>query len=399
MHKKALIVAVAAALAVPAAFAKGDSDSSVELYGKVYPELVFPSGSGATAAGSAVSTIAGTPSGTDSIVKRTEMSSSNTRFGIRGHEKLGRSLQAIFQLETAFAVDSNNTKFAQRNSFVGLADKGWGTIKFGRMDTPFKKTGDHLSFLGVSSGNFVSTSSLLRKTGFGTNSASSFHLRRQNAVQYESPNWGGIKLALQYSTDETKTATRDPHVISAGLAWARGPWYAGLAFEQHWDLFGGSRNVHSNQSNFGDQHVNSKDKAVQGTIKYKFGVHTLEADYITKKYDENASTAGRFSSYKNNAWLLNWNARWSKSWATQIYYLHADKGSCSLVDAVCSTDGLDGTTIALGGAYYFSKKTYLFFLASWLKNGSSARFNNSDLQDPSVGEDIRQYAVGLSTAF
>ena len=57
------------------------------------------------------------------------MESSNSRFGVRGHEKLGPNLKAIFQLETQFLLDSNNTGFAQRDSFVGLAHKGWGTVK------------------------------------------------------------------------------------------------------------------------------------------------------------------------------------------------------------------------------------------------------------------------------
>jgi len=38
-------------------------------------------------------------------------------------------------------------------------------------------------------------------------------------------------------------------------------------------------------------------------------------------------------------------------------------------------------------------------MAAFLRNGFSARFNNEDLQDPSVGEDITQYAIGLSHAF
>src|SRR6185437_205266 len=245
MHKKVLVMAVAAALVVPGiCAAKGDSeggggggdDSVVELYGKAYPELLRPHGKDATAAGTPVATLAGTPTGENSIISRTEMASSNSRLGFRGHERLGRDLRAIWQLETEFHVDSNDSAFAQRDSFVGLSSKGWGTVKLGRMDTPFKTFGDDVSFLGVSSGNFTSTSNVLRKTGFGTSSASSFHLRRANAVQYETPEWGGFDGALQYSTDETDTATRKPHVWSGAVEYERGGLKASLAYEQHWDL-------------------------------------------------------------------------------------------------------------------------------------------------------------------
>lgn len=401
MQKKALLIAVGAALAMQSAMAQRqpEADSVVTLYGKVYPELVFPSGSGATPAGATTCTICGTPEGSNSIVRRTEMESSNSRFGIRGHEKLGPGLKAIFQLETVFHVDSNDSTFAGRNSFVGLAG-GWGTVKLGRMDTPFKDYGDDLSFLGISSGNFVSTSNLLRKTGFGTNSASSFHLRRQNAVQYDSPTWGGLHFTGQYSPGEAKTATRNPEVWSLGLAYEKGPIYLAVAYEDHQDLFGGSRNVRSTQSNFANQGVNSKDRAIQGTVKWKFGKHTIEADYIRKEYEENgAIAAGRFRSYENNAWLVNWQARWSPKFATQLYYQRAEKGKCSLASLACNTDGLETSQFSAGIAYYLSRKTFFFLIGSVIRNGYSARFNNSNLQDPSIGEDIRQVAVGLNTSF
>src|SRR5690242_15837921 len=160
MQKKILVGAVAAAVAIPgmalAATNFGSGDNVIELYGKVYPEIVIPHGSGATDAGATVATFAGKPTGEDSIIRRTEMESSNSRLGVRGQERLGPDLKAIFQLETVFHVDSNDSKFAQRDSFVGLAGKKWGDIKIGRMDTPFKKYGDELSFFGISSGNFLS---------------------------------------------------------------------------------------------------------------------------------------------------------------------------------------------------------------------------------------------------
>jgi predicted porin len=411
MHKKALVLAVGAALMMPGAYAasaasaKGvpDADgpeSVIELYGRLYPEMIREKGKGATAAGTSVATLAGTPTGTTGIVERNEMESSNSRFGVRGQERLGAGLKAIFQLETAFSVDSNNTAFAQRDSFVGLAHNKFGTIKLGRMDTPFKTYGDDLSFLGVSSGNFVSSSNVLRKTGFGTNSASSFHLRRANVVQYETPELGGFDGALQYSTDETDTATRHAHVWSGGVKYENGPIKVSLAHEIHWDLFGGSRNVPvAAMSNFNDQNVRAKDKATQAMVQYKLGAHTFEVDFTQKKYDENASITGRFSNYKNTAWQVAWDTRWSTAWRTAIEYIKSNKGTCSLVNRACTTDGLEGSQLQFGVAYYFSKRTYLFAMAALLRNGFSAQYNNSASQTPSIGEDLDQYAIGISHAF
>src|SRR5258708_3440775 len=190
--KKALVLAISAALAIPGvALAQrgggsreGDPDSVVELYGKAYPELGRQKGSGATAAGTpGLATFAGAPTGNSNIIERNEMESSNSRFGIRGHEKLGGGLRAVFQLETQFLLDSNTTAFAQRDSWVGLQHAAWGTIKLGRFYTPCKEYEDDISFLGVSSGNFTSTSAVLRRFGFGTSNAARFHERAQNAAQ------------------------------------------------------------------------------------------------------------------------------------------------------------------------------------------------------------------------
>jgi predicted porin len=405
-NKKLLAMAVGAALVYPMACAAkekgggGEADSVVELYGRIYPELIRETGKDPTDAGTAVSTLSTAPTGTKSIITRNEMESSNSRLGVRGYERLGHGLKAIFQLETAFAVDSNNTAFAQRDSFVGLESERWGTIKLGRMDTPFKTYGDDLSFLGVSSGNFVSSSNVLRKTGFGSSSASSFHLRRANVVQYESPVIAGFDGALQYSTDETDTATRKPHVWSGAVKWEGGPITVSLAHEIHWDLFGGSRNVPvAAMSNFSDQSVRSKDKATQGMIQLHWGVHTLEADLIQKEYNEGASVTGRFSNYKNTAWQVAWDARWNSQWRTALEYIKANKGTCSRVNAECNTDGLDGSQVQFGVAYYFSKRSYLFAMGALLRNGFSATYNNSASQSPSVGEDIEQYAFGMSHSF
>lgn len=402
MQKKALVLAVGAALIATAGWAqkKPEPDSVVELYGKVYPELVFPSSSGATSTGTATCTICEPAAGNNNIVKRVEMESSNSRFGIRGHEKLGPNLKAIFQLETQFLVDSPGSTFAGRDSFIGLAS-GWGTVKLGRFDTPFKDYGDDVSFLGVSSGNFTSTSNLYRHIGFGgQNNAARFHERRVNSVQYESPDLGPIDFKVMYSTNEAKTATRNPEVYSAGMKFEAGPFEVLIGYEEHRDLFGLSLNAPSAMRNNADQGVRSKDRAMAVALKYKIGAHQFGIDANEKKYEENGTNVtGRVRSYKNNAYMFVWDARWSQQWRTAVQYIKATAGSCSRVNAECNTNGLDGEQFGIGVAYHFSRRTYLFLMGTYVKNGYSAVYNNSNLQEPNPGEDITQVGVGIHTSF
>jgi predicted porin len=408
-NKKLLVLAIGAAFAAPCAYAQkggggkdkdADPDSVVVLYGKLYPELVRQSGKDPTPAGTPVATFAAPPTGTESIITRNEMESSNSRFGVRGHEKLGGGLKAVFQLETQFLLDSNNTAFAQRDSWVGLQKDGFGTVKLGRFDTPFKEYGDDISFLNVSSGNFTSTSTVLRRPGFGTSNNSRFHERRVNAVQYESPDWGPVDFKIQYSTNEADTPTRKPEVWSAGIKYEMGPFAILLAHEYHRDLFGLSSNVPTAMSNSADQNVRSKDKATSIAFTAKFGVHSFEIDANQKKYDETGTNVtGRVRSYKNNSYLALWDARWSQQWRTQVHIVKGTAGSCSRVNAVCNTDGLEGTQISAGFAYYFSRKTFFFFMVSRIKNDFSATFNNSASQSVNPGEDITQVGAGLHTVF
>ena len=416
MQKKTLVAAIGAALMVPGMALAQKSDkpepnSVVELYGKVYPELVFPSSSGATGEGTATCTICLPAAGENAVIKKTEMESSNSRFGVRGHERLGTDLKAIFQLETQFLLDANNTGFAQRDSFVGLAHKKFGTVKLGRFDTPFKEYGDDVSFLGVSSGNFTSTSNLYRHIGMGSqNNAARFHERRVNAVQYESPDIGPLEFKVQWSTNENKSVitnsagestTRDPRVLSIGGQLEFGDLAIMFGHEIHNDLFGLSANVPSAMRNNGaTSTAHSKDKATSVAVKYKMGKHTFEVDANEKKYDETGTNVtGRVRSYKNNSYMFLWEARWSPTWRTAFQYIKATAGECARVNAVCNTNGLEGEQFGLGFAYHFTRRTYFFLMGTYLKNGYSASFNNSNQQDINPGEDMTQIGMGLHTSW
>ncbi len=421
LNRKAMVLAVGAALAAPGAYAqvKSPAGTDWEFYGKFYPELTHMHGDGATApSATGLSTLVGALGG-NAIIPRWEMQVSNTYLGFRGSKDIGRGSKAIWQLEQQVNIDEGNTttSFANRNSFAGLTGNAWGTVRLGNMDTPYKEYGNILGFLGVNSGNFVSQSNVLQKSGFGTNSASSFNLRRANAIDFTSPTIpGGVQAKVQYSmgnpteTGITVSGNRFPRVVSWGVKWEQGPWFAAFAQEAHFDLFGGSCNAATTQSganactggartNFSDPSVNSKDVANQVAVVYKIGNHSIEADFVQKHYKEdNVSVTGRFQDYKNNAYMLILESRWSPAWRTSVHYIKSSAGSCTLLNTACTTDGLEGHQIDVGVAYYMDPSVYIFVLASKLTNGPAARYNSSS-QTPNPGEDITQGAVGLAYTF
>ena len=401
IRKTPLAIAVVALLAAPAVMAQ-----SVTVYGKLYPYLLSEDGAGATAVGTPVATMAATPTGVNAVESNKGMTAGNSRFGIRGKEDLGGGMKAMFQMESVVSVHNgtagSSTAFWNRDTFVGL-ESPMGTLKLGLMDTIFKEYGDTLGILGVSSGTFMSSSNILRKPGYGTSSAARFHERRANSIQIESVEFNDIQIGLQYSLDPAKTATRNLTTTSMGIRYDKGPFYIALAHEIHNDYFGGSAQAPSAMRNTAIQTVNSKDRATQLTIEYRLNKqHKFEFDVIQKEYKENAILAGRFVSYKNTAYLVAMENRWSDQWRTAAHFVKSNAGSCTRVAAVCTTDGLEGSKFTVGAAYYLSRRTYAFGGLSRVTNGKSARFNSADLDstpNSNPGEDTTQIAFGLAHSF
>ncbi|MEP6872694.1 MAG: porin [Anaerolineaceae bacterium] len=396
-RKKLLALALATAAGLPAMASA--QTASVSIYGRLYPELVWGKASGSTSPGTTVSTLS--PNPTDGSTPNIySVQASNSRLGIRGEEKIGSDLRVFFQMEQTVPIDAGGGVLGNRDTFVGLQREHWGTVKLGNFDTVYKNLGDTQSFLGISSGNFVSNSNVLSKSPLGTSSSASFHLRRANSVLYESPDYSGFGVLAQYSPDEAKTRTRNAYLGSVGVKYENGPLYVAIAGEQHRDLFGGSRNSRTSQSNFADQNARSKDRAVRATAKYEFGPTTLEADIARLEWKETGGAANRFQNYKHNSYLISADHRMGP-WRFAAAFTWADRGSCALFGgADCSTDGLEGNQASIGASYSLSRRTQLFAIAARLTNGKSSRYNNADwLADVTPGTDINQVAVGIVHSF
>ena len=59
---------------------------------------------------------------------------------------------------------------------------------------------------------------------------------------------------------------------------------------------------------------------------------------------------------------------------------------------------MKGEQFGIGFAYHFSRRTYLFVMATLLKNDFAASFSNGT-QSVNPGEDIRLVGAGLHTSW
>jgi predicted porin len=423
MKRNAVAVAVGALFIAPAAQAQivmgNDTIGTVQFYGKLYPQVVRATSSGATETGASVSTLASPTTGLCGTASsagacngttagsRIAVDSQNSYLGFRGERKFGNTgLKAIWQIEQSIELDTGvGSSFSNRNSFLGLAG-GFGTVKLGNMDTIYKEYGQVEEIFGLTSGNFISPSNVLSHIGIGNNRAARFHERAPNSIQYQTPEFRGFQAGLQYSPDEKKNDTGytfNKELWSMGVKWESGPLYLSGQYERHKDFFGGSNNVSLSLSNLAptpapDAH--SKDTAMRFSAAYKFGNHRVAGDIARLKYEESGQAAGtKFVSYEHTNWAISFESSWGGPWRTAIEWVRGSEGTCRVTIGDCSTTGLKGDLFGGGVAYDLDKQTFLYALAAQLKNGPSAIYSNWAASKPARGADITQLALGMAYRF
>ena len=211
MNKKLIAVAIAAAVAAPAAMA-GDTT----LYGKVHVSI---------------DSFDNDADGTDNM----QVNDRGSRLGVKGSEDLGNGLKAIFKYEMSYDVDGGAAITGARNSYLGLAGD-FGTLLVGRHDSPakvaFYATGAEL--LGDSVVQLTSSN----ETGGMLNIEET---RANNAIAYVSPSFSGVTAAVAIMPGEGSAATGNDGLAdgwSAGVMYKGHGLKAGLGYEDTDDLGG-----------------------------------------------------------------------------------------------------------------------------------------------------------------
>lgn len=165
---------------------------------------------------------------------------STSVLGFRGTEDLGGGLRARFELSSFFRGDtgqmgrSDSDPFFSRSSWVGLQG-GWGAASMGRQTTlSFTNMVRYSAFGGSSSfnpsflHNYLSSITQPMLTGSGAADSA-----WNNALSYESPNFGGLSGSAYYAPSESTNAGRR---FGASLSFTRGAFSIGLVGERIDDM-------------------------------------------------------------------------------------------------------------------------------------------------------------------
>ena len=105
----------------------------------------------------------------------------NSRLGFKGTEDLGGGSSAVFGLEAGVGLDTGTAQFFGRGSYVGLKNKDYGTLTFGRQwDTNDDIMANYFVFDGYAAFRFTEFDYLSDLVN--------------NAIKYVSPEIAGFTL-------------------------------------------------------------------------------------------------------------------------------------------------------------------------------------------------------------
>ncbi len=217
--KKLLLASAVAALSVTAA------QAAPTVYGKAFLTLDLNDGdtdvtrtTGATA----------TTSSTD-WNSRSQLNSTGSRIGLRGAEALTANTDLVYQLEYGIDVAANDNgrdQFYSRDTYLGLANKQYGTLLAGRLTA----IDDMVNYANVTAGGVLGGDDVL---------ASFNALRANNAFAYVSPSYNGLNFLGMYVMDEnnnTDSLGRDAFGVGVQYTPAGQAYRAGATYTQAGDL-------------------------------------------------------------------------------------------------------------------------------------------------------------------
>ncbi len=390
MNKKLVAVAIAGMLAAPLAQAQ---TANVTLYGSFRAEFAYAKYSG--------------PNGDNSVPSVDGVSS---RWGLRGSESLGGSLNAIFQCETGFGADNPvSSSLCNREGWVGLNGK-WGELKLGAGLTPYDDVLGLAHQQGSNSwenrNNGVSGGAGFAKQGLftsfyggqNTTNSSAFDARYSNSISYKTPDWKGFTLRTQYALlDESFNKTAKAW-DTAGI-YKNGPFTGGITYAMHTDFagLGGAINWLNDQ------------QALRAFAGWNFGPAKVGGTIEQAKYKFNNAPSGYDETYKFTYWDIGVTAPW-QAWNFGAQYSTRDRGLAHAFNASAGTDGGYKPTFSMlnrwdeGGGdhwsvtadYNLSKRTIVRGYYSWMRNEGTFNLTAPTNTNPMIGNSkVQAISVGL----
>ena len=322
------------------------------------------------------------------------------RLGFRGTEDLGGGTSAFFTVEMqlspqdASLTGNNSTQnVVNRQSFVGLAQKGIGRAAFGTQYTPV-----HLAVGATDPGqqNNVTGSVIYSTSSNGSETqTASYTVRQNNAVTATSDRIAGFTFSGMYSmknqdtTRSTAGSTTQGNTnvtgwgLSANYAWKK--LFAVVAYQSLKNENPSSNVSITATSGTNDNGSNVTDNQMYAAVTYDFGILKAYANYINRKATSALNSNEYLSRAGQQVGVRGYATKTIEGWAAIGNGRYDTYGS--------TTPTANFTAWQLGSNYWLSKRTNLYAIYGQQQTSStSGNFSGA-------GAAISQYGIGARHTF
>ena len=318
-------------------------------------------------------------------ISSSRVSSNSSFLGLKDTNELGSGWSAQWQAELTLGTDTGASggtadgssvraaRLFDRNTYLGLANAGWGKLLMGRHDTPYKISTRRLDVFADGIGDNRSLMGTTVLGGTGGTVTETFDVRLSNLIAYFSPDMGGISVAIAYSNLSESNTTANQEKLSAtslAVMYEDGPVYASLAYEAHTSTIKQTSLLQADKSN--------SVKATRLGLGYKLGfldlgvvleksgddfgnVNAVSATNPCGNMKEGANCSGHSTYY--------WSAKFNLSDNDALKLAQGKAGQVGAADidtgAIQFTMGID---------HVINKRTTAYALYTSLKNDIRAHY-------------------------
>ena len=142
-----------------------------------------------------------------------------SKWGLRGTEELGGGSSAIFDVENGFSPNtgafSSSSQEFNRQAYMGLANKTYGTVTVGRQYTPY-----YLLVAPLDSSHWLTGATGAHP---GDIDGLDTSIRVNDAIDYTSPVWNGLQISAMYAFGGIAGAVSRGQTYSAAVNYTNGP--------------------------------------------------------------------------------------------------------------------------------------------------------------------------------
>jgi predicted porin len=355
-----------------------------------------------------------------------------SRLGFRGTEALGGGTSAFFTVEMSVLPDAVNplgiSGSANRQTFVGLAQKGVGRFALGTQYTPIHEAvgrtdpGGQNNLVGsviytvtgqagVNSG--VGGASTTVPASYGLQAGDSYTVRQSNAITLKSENIAGFTARGFLSArniDQTQTETATGTTKGAGGQSTASGYGLGLDYAwkklyvtANYQYFTDKNNTVAQgtatvpaiiltgdgQANTAGQNVN--DAQMYAAATYDFGILKAFVNYIDRKA----------TSTVNSAFFQRYTAQQIGVTApiTKTISVWANVGTGAYEAYGNDMPSANVNAYQLGSMYRLSKRTNLYAIYGNASQSVAANSNNLVSTAGNTAYNVNNYAVGVRHTF